>query len=122
MFFRVIVAGSRTFRNYDLLRSKLDILLRNKVPDVLIVSGGAPGADALGERYAREREFPIDPHPANWPMLGKRAGFVRNLTMANCADALVAFWDGESPGTRSMIDIALRQGLEVRVVRLSSVD
>jgi len=37
--------------------------------------------------------------------------------MADVADALIAFWDGQSRGTKSMIEIARRKGLQVAVVK-----
>ena len=114
----VIVAGSRTFDDYRLLRYKLDQILANKLPDVVIVSGGARGADTLGERYAQERGLPVKQFPADWDTYGKRAGYLRNEEMAGYADALVAFWDGSSNGTRHMID--LMQGKPVRVIRFSN--
>lgn len=112
---RVIVAGGRDFNNYQLLRDKLDYYLQN-LPDIEIVSGGAKGADALGERYAEENAYPLKIFPADWDNLGKRAGFVRNSEMAEHADYLIAFWDGKSRGTKHMINIAKRVGLKVKVV------
>ena len=40
---------------------------------------------------------------------GKKAGYLRNVDMAEYADALVAFWDGKSKGTGHMIDIVLKR-------------
>ncbi|WP_010497817.1 DUF2493 domain-containing protein [Paenibacillus elgii] len=114
--FKVIVAGSRGFSDYSLLRRKLDSLLTNK-QDVVIVSGTARGADQLGERYAKEKGYQISSHPANWDEFGKSAGYIRNEEMAKEADALVAFWDGISKGTKHMIDLAHKHDLLVRVVR-----
>lgn len=37
--------------------------------------------------------------------------------MAQNADALVAFWNGESRGTKYMIDLAKRYNLKVRIIR-----
>jgi hypothetical protein len=118
--FKVIVAGSRGFSDYTLLRAKLDALLAGKLADgatVTIVSGGARGADTLGERYAEERGLTCLVMPADWDRHGRSAGYKRNEEMANVANALVAFWDGRSPGTKHMIDIARQRGLAVRVVR-----
>ena len=116
--FPVIVAGGRDFNNYELLKAKLDSLLRSKKPeDVVIVSGTARGADTLGERYARERGYKVWQFYPDWDRLGKRAGFVRNTEMADHSDALVAFHDGCSRGTAQMIDTAKEKGLAVRVVR-----
>lgn len=112
---KVIVAGGRDFKDYDLLRGKLDYYLQN-LPDIEIVSGGARGADSFGERYAEENAYPLKIFPADWDNLGKRAGFVRNSEMAEYADYLIAFWDGKSRGTKHMIDIAKRVGLKVKVV------
>ena len=83
---------------------------------VIIVSGHARGADSLGERFANEFRLPFELHPAKWRLLGKAAGMVRNAEMAKCSDALIAFWDGESRGTRHMISFARKRGLEVSVI------
>ncbi|GAA4879349.1 hypothetical protein GCM10023310_69380 [Paenibacillus vulneris] len=114
--FKVIVAGSRSFNDYELLKEKLDALLMNKT-DIIIVSGAARGADKLGERYAHEKGYSVSSHPADWDQYGKSAGYIRNEEMAKESDALVAFWDGISRGTKHMIDLANKHGLMVRVVR-----
>lgn len=119
--FRVIVAGSRGFNNYELLKSKLDALLIN-YKTVVIVSGTAKGADSLGERYAKERGLSVARFPAKWDLYGKSAGYIRNQEMAKNADALVAFWDGKSKGTKHMIDIAKDARLQVRVVVFKGKD
>jgi hypothetical protein len=94
--FKLIVAGSRSFNDYQLLKTKLDFYLSN-LQHVEIVSGTARGADQLGERYAREKGFSIKRFPADWS-LGKVAGYLRNKEMAEYANGLVAFWDGKSRG------------------------
>lgn len=115
--FKVIVAGSRDFADYRLMAEKLDKLLSRKSHDeIVIISGGARGADSLGEHYAREHNLHLKVFPADWNTFGKRAGYIRNEQMANYADALVAFWDGQSRGTQHMINIARQHGLNVRVV------
>lgn len=116
--FKVIVAGGREFNNYALLRTRLDQALRNRKNDeILIVSGKARGADALGERYAKERGYAVSEHPADWDNYGKSAGYIRNKEMAEEADALMAFWDGKSRGTMHMINLAKEKGLKTLVVR-----
>jgi hypothetical protein len=115
---RVIVAGSRTFKDYGLLLAKLDHLLQRLPKDhIEIVSGGAAGADTLGERYAVQRGLRLRRMPAFWEACGKSAGYLRNQQMSHYATHLVAFWNGYSPGTRSMIDIAQRDKLSIKVVR-----
>jgi hypothetical protein len=84
---------------------------------IYILSGKARGADLLGERYAKENLLEVLEFPADWETFGKRAGFKRNEEMANEAHALIAFWDGESHGTKHMIDIATKKGLLIRTIR-----
>lgn len=108
---KTIIAGSRSFDNYDFLKD----ICRNFVITE-IVSGTARGADQLGERYAKENNIPVKRFPADWNRYGKRAGYVRNAEMAGYGERLIAFWDGESKGTKMMIDLAEGKGLEVYVV------
>lgn len=116
--FRVIIAGTRDFSDYQLLRDKCDAILSSKRQDsnIIIVSGTARGADRLGERYARERGYEIRQFPADWLNDEKKAGPIRNAKMADNADALIAFWDGESRGTKNMIETAKRKGLVIRTI------
>ena len=119
---KVIVGGSRSFTDAKLLKEKCDYYLSDAVAknyDIEIVSGTAKGADRLGENYALEKGYHIAFFPANWSGYGKRAGYLRNEEMANYADALICFWDGESRGTMHMIDIAKKKGLPVRIVKYS---
>ena len=119
--YRVIIAGSRSFNNYALLREHCLSVLQEKMKThkVIIVSGHARGADSLGERFANELGLPFELHPAKWRLLGKAAGMVRNAEMAKCSDALIAFWDGESRGTRHMINFARKRGLDISVFNTS---
>jgi hypothetical protein len=114
---KVIIAGCRTFSDYKLLKQKCDVILSKQSHHVEIVSGTANGADKLGEQYAREKGYPIKQFPADWDKWGKRAGYIRNEEMARYASGLIAFWDGESKGTKHMIDLANRYGLRVVVIK-----
>jgi hypothetical protein len=114
--FKVIIAGSRDFNDYKFLRKICDHLLQNK-PDIEIVSGAARGADRLGEVYAAEKGYKVTQFPANWNRFGKKAGYLRNVDMSDYANGLIAFWNGESKGTKHMIDIANKKKLQVKIVR-----
>ncbi|WP_019025314.1 MULTISPECIES: DUF4326 domain-containing protein [unclassified Thioalkalivibrio] len=114
---QVIIAGGRSFTDWTRLQSKLTHLLGNH-PDATVVSGGARGADSLGERFAVQHGLRLRRLPAEWDRFGKKAGPNRNHAMARLATHLVAFWDGHSRGTHHMIDTADRCGLEIRVVRI----
>jgi hypothetical protein len=60
--------------------------------------------DTVGERWAEGRNQKLTRFPANWDKYRKAAGIIRNEEMAAYADGLIAFWDGESRGTKHMID------------------
>ena len=116
--YKVIVAGCRDFADYELLKEKCDFYLQNQKPeDIVIVSDHASGADALGEHDAQARGYETEIYPADWKTNGRAAGPIRNAQMATVADALIAFWDGKSRGTKNMIDTATKRGLQVAVVR-----
>ena len=107
---RVVVAGCRDFFDYQKAKEFIDFCLQNIKDEhtLIFVSGGAPGADALGERYAREHGYPIEHYPADWNKYGKSAGPIRNEQMAKAADFIICFWDGKSRGTRNMLECAKR--------------
>lgn len=116
--FRVIIAGTRDFNDYDLLKKYCDYMLSKKVESgeqITIISGGASGADALGEKYAKERGYSLRLFPAQWEKYGRQAGPMRNREMADNADALIAYWDGKSRGTKNMIEEAKKRGLKVAI-------
>lgn len=114
---KVIIAGSRGFNDYEVLSKFCDYVIGEPDEEVEIVSGKAKGADTLGERYANERDYEIKEFPANWDKYGKSAGYRRNADMANYADLLIAFHDGESKGTQHMIDLANKKGINVAVYK-----
>ena len=110
----MIIAGGRSFRDYNLLCKTIDQLFPYPIT---IVSGHARGADKLGEAYAQSKGYDVKIMPADWETYGKSAGYRRNEAMADVSDALVAFWDGKSRGTMHMINLAEAKGLRVHVVR-----
>lgn len=105
---KLIIAGSRTIRDplavERAVATALAIWERPGDAVELVVSGGAAGVDELGERWAAARGIPIRRFEARWEVHGRAAGPIRNREMAAFADALVAVWDGESPGTADMIE------------------
>jgi|SRR6218665_814094 len=110
---KIAVIGGRNFNNYELLKSTLDA-----IPDISeIVSGGAKGTDTLGEKYAREKGIPTKIFKPNWK-LGPHAGDLRGIAIIDNADHVVAFWDGQSRGTKYALNYAREKKLTVQVVRL----
>jgi len=73
-------------------------------PITEVISGTALGVDRVGELWAAHRNIPIVPFIPDWNKQGKKAGHLRNAEMAEYGEALVAFWDNFSSGTKNMID------------------
>ncbi len=114
---RIIIAGGRTFDNIDQMMLVMDTFIEEREEQlsdgqkITIISGTAHGADSLGERYAELRGYDVEQYPAQWIVYGRSAGYKRNEQMGNVATHCVVFWDGESRGSKHMIDIANQLGL-----------
>ena len=93
------IIGSRDYTNYEQFKATLETY--NDITG--IVSGGARGPDGMAERYAKEKSIPCTVFPADWVGLGRGAGFIRNTTIIQSADAIIAFWDGVSRGTKDSL-------------------
>ena len=128
---KVIIAGSRTITDKMQVKLYIAEALNKLLPelpnadvdviDLELVSGGARGVDSIAEEYANEWQFKFKKFPANWDKYGKKAGYIRNVEMAEYADALIAIWDDKSKGTKMMIDIANKRGLKVFVYNLGVI-
>lgn len=123
--FYCLVCGSKTFHNYDLLSTKLDKILSDK-KRVVIVSGGAAGADTLAEQYANERKHILKVFPAQWHLYGRGAGFRRNTQMLEFIQqyrpdcGVVAFWVNKSKGTAHTISEAEEKfNIPVRTIKIT---
>ena len=120
--FFCLVVGSRTFSDFDFLKKKLDHLLSNYSPNVIIVSGGAKGADTLAERYANEKGYEKMIFYADWKKFGNQAGYIRNRQMHEFISkqknrGVVAFWDGKSNGTKHSFSLAKEFYNPLKVIR-----
>lgn len=112
---KIIVAGSRDFDDYERLARLMDRLTAPYV-DVVVLSGAAKGADALGERWAFGWMWTVMRFHADWNRHGKAAGPIRNQEMVDAADAAVFFWKGGSKGTADCIARAKKKGIRTKVV------
>jgi hypothetical protein len=107
---KVVIAGSRTIRDENKVRVRIHQLLSQlKIVPTEIVSGKAIGPDQIGETYANLFKIPVKEMPANWNKHGKSAGPIRNKEMAKHADIAIVFWDGESTGSKNMIEEMSKQ-------------
>ena len=133
---KVLIAGSRTFKNYTLFKERCDFFL-SRLSDFEIVSGGADGADTLAYVYAEQKKYKFTEFPAPWndiedkdsSLIGVRrtgekywkgAGHARNIQMAEYVGkegfALI-FWDGSSKGTADMIELCGKYRIKCKIIR-----
>ena len=108
----VIITGSRNFTDFDKMVKVCDTLLHGS-RDVTILSGGAKGADRLGERYARYKMLPYEIIKPEWDRYGRQARYIRNFDLATKGDVLIMFWDGKSRGSGHMLNLAREKELVV---------
>lgn len=120
MIKRVVIAGCRDYTDYDEAKTYIDFCLSNirRKHNIIILSGGANGADALGERYAEENGLQVERYPADWKTYGKSAGPRRNKQMAEIGDYIICFWDEKSKGTKSMIYYAQEYNKPIRIKKI----
>lgn len=123
--YRVLVTGSRTWTDYNLIADTLQELareyLRNRgfspsAEGVTLVSGACPkGADAMAEDAAFKLGYIIERHPADWDTYGKSAGFRRNAEMVEAgANVCIAFIKDESKGATHTANLAEEWGIPTR--------
>lgn len=104
---KVIIAGSRTISDMSLLE---EAIAESGFNVELVINGTAKGADKLGKEYADEHDLSVASFPADWDVFKAAgvmhlAGSVRNEEMAVVANKAIVLWDGESTGSKNMIDI-----------------
>lgn len=126
--YKIIINGSRDFHNHTYLRLILkDYIMTNQInPELIeIISGGAKGADILAIKFAKEYNLNYKIMNADWNKYGKRAGIIRNAEMLTYAISnpndiaiLISFWNGNSKGTKHMIDISNDKGIIVKVIKV----
>lgn len=109
---RILVCGGRDYNNRIKLFEILDLWHRD-YPKLVIIQGGARGADSLAGEWAKDRGVPQEIFPANWDLYGKSAGFKRNRQMLEEGrpNLVLAFAGGR--GTAMMVDIAEKAGVSV---------
>jgi len=114
---RVLVCGSRHFNDKELME---DVLKQWNIS--CVVEGEARGADTLAREYAERHGLDVLPFPALWDKHGRAAGPIRNHQMLTEGrpDLVVAFLAPNSRGTKHMIEIAQKAGVEVRIIDIET--
>ena len=104
---KVIIAGGRDIIYKEIVEKAIK---ESGFVITELISGACPtGVDVLGEKWAKENGIKIIRYPANWDKYGRAAGPIRNEQMSEIAEALIAIWDGKSPGTKNMISNATKK-------------
>ena len=106
---KVAIIGSR-----GLVTNDLGKYLPDGVTE--IVSGGAMGIDTCARAYASEKNIPLTEFLPEYRRYGRGAPLKRNVQIVDYADAVLAFWDGESRGTKFVIDYCNRLSKPVTVI------
>lgn len=112
---KLLVIGSRGVRDIG-EQGKKRILELLEGEDPLFISGGARGADSLAEKFIDLHKIPKHIILPDYRRYGKVAPLVRDREMVDIADYVLAFWDGESRGTKYTIGYAKEQGKPCEVI------
>lgn len=107
---KVAVVGSR---NLDVIN------LGKYLPEntTEIISGGATGVDTSAKKYALANDIKLTEFLPEYRKYGKLAPLIRNAQIIEGADLVVAFWDGKSKGTKSVIEKCREKGIEIKVYK-----
>lgn len=127
---KLIIAGSRSIKDYSLVKNIVDEIVDSEGLDIsCVISGRAYGVDRLGEQWAAEYNIKVDEMPADWDNVSNPdavvrhnqrgnpynvlAGHWRNEDMAKKGDILILIHDGESKGSLNMLQCAEKHGLQI---------
>ena len=121
--YHILVCGGRTNLDYEYVDNILSTILNElDVDDCEFVSGGCKGIDLLGEQFAKTHNYTIKQFLPDWKKFGRAAGIKRNAEMINYIkkfdnSIVIAFWNGESHGTKFTIENAKKNDIPVYVFR-----
>lgn len=117
--YRVIIAGSSSFFNCDLMKEKCCFYLENKLKThhVILLSGTSIVTTELIKRLSSRIKILVESNFAEWDRFGRSAAGISNIKMVERANALIAFWDGMSTRTKQLIDMAIAKQIPVKIIR-----
>ena len=118
--FRLLITGSRTWSDVAVIEREFGVVAEHEGSNVVLVSGGAKGADTLCEQVAEKLGWTIERHLPDWSV-GKRAGFDRNKVMVDSgADFCLAFILDESAGASQCSRIAKEAKIPTKPIKVTS--
>ena len=127
---KIAVVGSRNFTDKHFIHITLPDYFSSPSREDVLISGGAKGVDTIAEEFidswknANINIYGQSPDKfkitkkifkPDWNKYGKSAGFIRNELIIKEADHIIAFWDGQSKGTKHSIDLAIKAGKPIDI-------
>ena len=128
MTYNVIITGTRSFDNYELLVKKCDYYLStfsgdgdsdsdsDSDYDVNIITGDDGTAEMMAQRYAEENNYPVTVYHLDTEKYTGKAGKIRNADMVNDSDYAICFWNGKSGGVKSTINFCKQKGIPCKII------
>lgn len=115
---RMLITGSREYTDKEIIIDAIEKYLGDEyIEDVIIIEGGARGADRIAQQHALDMGYIVETYPANWDKYGKKAGSIRNQEMVDAgADICLAFPLEGSIGTYDCIRRAKKAGIETIII------
>jgi hypothetical protein len=107
---RIAVVGSRHFGALERVRALGRSLGQIQSQRTIVVSGGAKGVDEVAIQEAKRLKLLTEVIPADWKKYGLAAGPIRNTELVARVDRVCVFWDGQSRGTKDVMEKALAAG------------
>jgi len=119
MINKIAVVGSRNFCDYSFFAEKLEQIISNLEGEIEFISGGCHNsADELIKRYCKEHNYNLTEYLPDWDLHKKAAGIIRNKLIVNECTHLIAYYDGQSKGTKSSIDMCNKQNKLIRIITI----
>lgn len=113
---KIAIIGSRECSNIDFV-GNLEAVL-NVSKDDTIISGGAKGIDTLAANYAKENNLNLIEFLPDYKKNGRAATFIRNRGIVDNSNVVVAFWNGNSKGTKYTLDYARKKNKRIIVISI----
>ncbi len=112
---KIIVFGGRFFNDRDRVFNVLDLVQQETcmIEEMILIAGGAPGADQLAYEWALEKNVFFLLFPADWEKFKKRAGFLRNTAMCKIGQPNLGVMFPGGSGTKMMRDILVADNIQV---------
>lgn len=112
---KIAIVGSRSIADAD-----LSAFVHEDVTE--IISGGAKGVDMTAKEYARKNMIDYKEFLPEYSKYGRAAPIARNKEIVDYADFILIFWDGESRGTKCVIDYCKKSNKEYNVINCNPIE